>query len=61
MNIKDPELTGLYVKRCKPYYDRIAIGYPTNWIKCNCGRTGLSENDKQLAIDNWNKDILDYE
>jgi hypothetical protein len=59
---KDPELKGIYVKRCKcgarPYYDRISI-YPTpHWIKCNCGRSGESASDKQKAIDNWNNDKL---
>ena len=61
---KDPELKGIYVKRCKcgarPYYDRIAI-YPTpQWIKCDeCGRTCNSALTKEGAIDNWNNDKVD--
>ena len=62
---KDEALTGIYVKRCKcgarPYLDRIAI-YPTPWwIACNCGRIGKSDIDKDIAIENWNNDKLDYE
>ena len=61
---KDPELKGIYVKRCKcgarPYYDRIAI-YPTpQWIACNCGRIGMSNTNKDVAIENWNNDKLEY-
>lgn len=61
---KDPELEGIYVKRCKcgarPYYDRIAV-YPTpQWIKCRCGRTGKSALSKDDAIDNWNTDKMSY-
>lgn len=60
---KDPELKGLYVKRCKcgarPFYDRIAV-YPTpKWIKCQCGRTGKSDISKEIAINNWNNNILE--
>jgi hypothetical protein len=59
---KDPELKGIYVKRCKcgarPYIDRIAIVPTPWWIQCNCGRTGESDTDKQVAIDNWNNDKL---
>jgi hypothetical protein len=59
---KDPELEGIYVKRCKcgarPYFDRIAI-YPTSyWIACNCGRIGTSAFTKEECIDNWNHDKL---
>lgn len=62
---KDPELKGIYVKRCKcgarPYYDRV-MTYPiSHWIACNCGRTGISDIDKDVAIDNWNKNKLSYE
>lgn len=61
---KDPELKGLYVKRCKcgarPYYDRVASGSGGKWIACNCGKTGKSALTKQEAIDNWNNDKLDY-
>lgn len=60
---KDPELEGIYVKRCKcgarPYYDRICVSPVIRWIKCNyCDRTGKSDNCFQTAIDNWNYDIL---
>lgn len=59
---KDPELKGIYVKRCKcgtrPYIDRIAIVPTPWWIKCECGRTGKSDIDKQKAIDNWNNNKL---
>ena len=59
---KDPDLTGIYVKRCKcgarPYLDRIMISPIQWWIACNCGRTGNSDSNKQTAIDNWNNDIL---
>lgn len=59
---KDLELKGIYVKRCKcgarPYFDRICA-YPFNkWIKCNCGRWGKPDTDKQKAIDNWNNNTL---
>lgn len=61
---KDPNLTGIYVKRCKcgarPYYDRISINPMPQWIKCNCGRTGKSDLDKQTAIDNWNNNKLEW-
>lgn len=61
---KDPELKGIYVKRCKcgarPYYDRIAIYPPPQWIRCNCGRTGESDLNKKIAIDNWNNDKLSH-
>lgn len=62
---KDPELKGIYVKRCKcgarPYYDRIAVFPKPQWIKCNyCKRTGESDFTKQGAIDNWNNDKLIY-
>ena len=60
---KDPNLEGLYVKRCKcgarAQYDRIAIGSEPKWITCGvCDRTGKSSCDKQEAIDNWNNDKL---
>jgi len=62
---KDPDLKGIYVKRCKcgarPYYDRIAIVPMPQWIQCNCGRIGKSDFDKQVAINNWNSDKLVYE
>jgi len=61
---KDPALKGIYVKRCKcgarPYYDRIAIVPQPQWIACNCGRIGKNSIDKQEAINNWNKDILEW-
>lgn len=59
---KDPELKGIYVKRCKcgarPYYDRCFISTIPQWIACNCGRTGKSVSNKETAIFNWNNDIL---
>jgi hypothetical protein len=61
---KDPELVGLYVKRCKcgarPNWDRICIASMPQWIGCRCGRTGKSAYTKQDAIDNWNKDDLEH-
>jgi len=60
---KDPELEGIYVKRCKcgarPYYDRICT-YPTiHFISCYCcDRMAVGDSDKQKAIDNWNNDNL---
>ena len=61
---KDPNLKGLYVKRCKcgarPYFDRISAPPFPKWIACNCGKTGRSDVDKQKAIDNWNNNILEY-
>ena len=62
---KDPELAGIYVKRCKcgarPYYDRIAEHNPSFgcWISCNCGEVGESGSSKQKAIENWNAGIMD--
>ncbi len=61
---KDPELKGVYVKRCKcgarPYYDRISIYGGGRWLACNCGRVGESGETKQDAINNWNKDKINY-
>jgi hypothetical protein len=61
---KDPNLKGVYVKRCKcgarPYLDRISISPTPWWIACNCGRTGKSDTDKKEAINNWNQDNLDW-
>ena len=63
---KDPELEGIYVKRCKcgarPYYDRIDPLIPSYgcWIACNCGRIGKSGSSKQEAIDNWNAGEMDF-
>ena len=61
---KDPMLEGIYVKRCKcgarPYYDRCPGGGITYWIGCECGRTGESDIDFNVAIDNWNNDKLTY-
>lgn len=60
---KDPQLEGIYVKRCKcgarPFYDRIAIFPTPQWIKCQCGRTGKSDISKENAINNWNNNILE--
>jgi hypothetical protein len=60
---KDPELEGIYVKRCKcgarPYIDRTAIHPSPKWIACNCGRVGESSLDKQEAINNWNTGKLE--
>jgi hypothetical protein len=62
---KDEQLKGIYVKRCKcgarPYMDRIMVGSIPKWLKCDsCGRTTDSDCDKQVAIDNWNKDKINY-
>lgn len=56
---KDPELKGLYVRRCKcgkrPQYDRIdPCSDMGSWIVCVCGREGESGSDKDAAIKNWN-------
>lgn len=62
---KEPELKGISVKRCvcgeRPYHDKIGKSPTPQWIQCICGRTGKSDLNKQVAIDNWNNDILDYE
>lgn len=59
---KDPELKGVYVKRCKcgarPYIDRVAIAPTPWWIQCDCGRKGESSLNKNKAIDNWNNNNL---
>ena len=64
MNIKDPDLKGIYVKRCKcgnrPHLDRDVSPPTTWWIKCNCGRWGEIDVDKQVAIANWNNNKLIY-
>lgn len=61
---KDPELTGIYVKRCKcgarPYHDRI-YAHPSVWIACNCGRMGISGSDKEEAVRNWNEGKMEFE
>ena len=62
---KDKQLEGIYVKRCKcgarPYMDRIMAGGIPKWLKCDsCGRTSVSDCDKQVAIDNWNNDKIEY-
>ncbi|MCK9415572.1 hypothetical protein M0Q97_02805 [Candidatus Dojkabacteria bacterium] len=41
--------------------DRIAIIPTPWWIRCNCGRTGVSDTNKQTAIDNWNNDKLEWQ
>lgn len=62
---KDPELEGIYVKRCKcgarPYYDRIDpyASWMGCWIECRCGKVGESGSSKQEAVDNWNNDKMD--
>lgn len=62
---KDPDLKGIYVKRCKcgarPYLDRIAISPSRYWIACNCGKRSISDQDFDKAINNWNKNKLYYE
>lgn len=61
-SFKDPELKGIYVKRCKcgsrPYYDRIATPNGGHWIACNCGKIGESAETKKLAITNWNNNLI---
>lgn len=66
--MKDIELLGIYVKRCKcgnrSYYDRIYPGPPLRscWLKCdNCGRVGNTALSKEEAIFNWNNNKLNYE
>ena len=64
-NWKDPELEGIYVKRCKcgnrPQYDRIdPCRNAGSWITCLCGKEGLSGSTKQDAVDNWNVGKLIY-
>ena len=57
-NAKDPDLKGIYVRRCKcggrPYLDRIAIVPTPWWIGCNCGQTGESGLSISEAVENWN-------
>lgn len=66
-NFKDPELKGIYVRRCKcgsrPEYDRIDPCIPTYgcWIECRCGLVGKSGNSKQEAIDLWNSGEFEHE
>lgn len=65
---KDPELKGIYAKRCKcgarPMYDRICTSPKIHFLKCSnyptCKRWAVGDSDKQVAIDNWNNDILSY-
>jgi hypothetical protein len=61
---KDPELKGIYVKRCKcgarPQHDRIAICPTPQWITCICGKTGKSALSKEEAIDNWNNNKMEW-
>lgn len=63
---RDPELRGVYVKRCKcgkrPQYDRVDPCMPSYgcWITCICGKEGLSGSSKTEAIDNWNDGKLIY-
>ena len=41
--------------------DRVMSGGIPKWLKCDsCGRTTDSDCDKQIAIDNWNKDKITY-
>jgi len=61
---KDPQLEGIYVKRCKcgsrPYLDRI-FGHGIYWLKCsNCDKTSESGNNINTAVDNWNNNKLTY-
>ena len=63
---KDPQLSGIYIRRCKcglrPYYDRINPYIPTDgcWIACNCGKIGVSGISKEEAIENWNNNKFEY-
>lgn len=43
-----------------PYIDRIAI-VPTPWVIDVIARTSISDIDKQVAIDNWNNDKLEWQ
>ena len=64
-NQKDPELKGIFVRRCKcgdrPYYDRTYPGPPTRicWIACNCGQIGEGAFSKEECIENWNNNKMD--
>ena len=61
---KDPNLEGIYVKRCKcgarPYLDRVASAGGGQWIACNCGAIGESGITKEEAIDNWNNGNIEH-
>jgi hypothetical protein len=61
---KDPDLKGIYVKRCKcgarPSLDRDVSPPTTWWIGCNCGRNSEPDVSKQKTIDNWNDNKLIY-
>lgn len=58
-NAKDPDLKGIYVRRCKcggrPYLDRIAIVPTPWWLKCNCGYSGESGDSPEEAAKFWNE------
>lgn len=63
---KDPELKGIYVKRCKcgsrPYYDRICTSPEIHFIACNCGHITVGSSDgKQEAVNNWNNNVVNYD
>ena len=55
---KDPELKGIYVRRCKcgarPYFDRDVSPPVSMWVKCNCGVMAEIAFSKIKAIENWN-------
>ena len=43
----------------QPYVDRCPIAGPIPyWVACNCGKTGISELNRDKAIENWNNNIL---
>ncbi len=62
VQLKDPELKSIYVKRCKcglrPYYDRVSGA--GHWIACNCKKSGKVAFSKKEAIENWNAGKLDF-
>lgn len=63
--IKDTNLKGVYVKRCKccgarPVYDMIRISPIQHWIECRCGRIGKGDQTKEGAVNNWNTDNIEW-
>ena len=44
----------------QPYVDRCPIAGPIPyWVACNCGKTGVSELDRDKAMENWKNNILE--
>ena len=61
---RDPELRGVYVRRCKCgkrlQFDRIDpyAHWMGCWITCICGRTAKSGDSKESASENWNNNYI---